>query len=164
MDISNFIKEHNEKYTCYCEILILKDGTPVYANPSHQLKLAEVYGVPRERMYLTHEWQELQNTIPENADPTEWLIEKTQSVAVWYNLFIFPLVYTKEQIETARKLIEAGCVSKQYRFDVAYEYSACKLLSEKAEEEQFYDLRDKVYDVLASIEEKLKVVNTDDEE
>lgn len=123
MDVSNFIKEHNEKYTCYCEILVLEDGTPVYANPSHQYKLMEIYGVPREQ-YMSasgEQFERLQKEMPLSASPLHWLVEKTKTVAVWYDFLVFPLNYTGEQLNTVIQLIDGGCVSKRIKLDVSKE-------------------------------------------
>ena len=123
--VDEFIEQHNKKYINYCEILILEDGTPVYANPSHQYKLMEIYGVPREQyMFASGEqFEKLQKEMPLSASPLHWLVEKTKTVAVWYEFLVFPLNYTGEQLNTVIQLIEGGCISKRIKLDVSEEYS-----------------------------------------
>ena len=150
--IDEFIEQHNRNYTCYCEVLILKDGTPIYANPSHQYKLMEVYGVPRKQYVFCKgkEYEELQAEMPLYASPLHWLVEKTQTVAVWWDMLIFPMEFTREQISTVGRMISAGCIDKKISLDISHEYTICNL------QEVLQEIRDKLNRMDYEVYEKNK--------
>ena len=120
--VKEFIKNHNKQYTNYCEIVILKDGTPIYATPSHIMKLEMIWGVPENEIFDGGEkLEELKKEMPLTASPIHWLSEKTQSAVCWYNAVILPFGYTAPQIDTVKQLIRHECLSQKIEIDIATE-------------------------------------------
>lgn len=128
--VNNFIRKHNKKHVNYCEILILKNGTPMYAEPSHEKALEIVWGLSKRDLYnMSAEYKKLADMIPTYVSPTHWLCEDTKSVVCWYDRAIFPLYYTDKELNTFIDLIKGGCIS----YDVDIEVSREKTYSKYAE-------------------------------
>lgn len=103
------IEEHNKRFINYLEVMILRDGTVKYAVPSHQLFLINKY---LEEYNITQD--ELNHLIPMHEAPLDWLINEMGIVSVWNCLLLFPANPTKEQLKTARELINANLMSPNY--------------------------------------------------
>jgi hypothetical protein len=127
--INEFVEYHKSKYTYYCEIVILKDGSIQYAIPSHQYKLMEIAGVPIEQIIVQdgEEYNDLLITIPTYASPTHWLSDYTNTAVVWYNTVLLPLNYTESQIETINTLIDNGILSDNITVGISKEYHHCDI-------------------------------------
>ena len=78
------IETHKRTFINYLEVVIDKDGTIMYATPSHQQKMIEIY---KNQEDLTED--EVWDRIPKNDDVIEWLNDKTGVIAVW-NDFYYP--------------------------------------------------------------------------
>lgn len=92
INIDKFIKEHKHLY--YCEAIIYPNGDITYAVPSHQEALISITG--KDRSYLM-------DIMPISAAPTQWLIDYTGCISVWYEGFMMPngseLFYREEEIK-----------------------------------------------------------------
>ena len=71
------LEVHRKTFINYLEIIILPDGTPEYAVPSHMMKLAKVYGKSMDEVYEEFERESL------GLDGIDFLCHKTHCVAVW---------------------------------------------------------------------------------
>lgn len=102
-------KTHRKNFINYLEVIILKDGKIVYAVPSHQMKLIDIYikenNINRE---------DLLDTIPIEEDIICWLIYHTECVAVWYNFVYAPDNITDKQKESLRRLSNEKCIDHGY--------------------------------------------------
>lgn len=79
ININTFINEHKHVY--YCEAIIYPDGDITYAVPSHQQSLISI--TEKDMNYLM-------DIMPISAAPTEWLIDYTGCIAVWFEGFMVP--------------------------------------------------------------------------
>lgn len=98
------IEKHKKKYIHYLEVLILEDGTVMYAVPSHQelaIRLA------CEKLQITR--KELEARCPKEYyfDYMNWLLMQTGSIAVWEEGVIAPLISSK-QVAKLKQLKLAG--------------------------------------------------------
>lgn len=97
-------KKHSETYICYCEVVIMPNGTVHYAVPSHLEFLMNTYctkhNVTRKELYnyLYHEYTLL---------PIDFLLEKLHAVCVWYNYYEGRP--NKKQQRVLNKLQDTGC-------------------------------------------------------
>ena len=93
-------EKHKAKYSNYLEVLILEDGTVVYAIPSHQEKAmalaCEKHGLSRD---------ELVAMCPREyyLDYMVWLLKMSGAIAVWTSGCEAPAV-TERQIIALKKL------------------------------------------------------------
>ena len=96
--------KHKDLYKNYLEVLLLEDGSVVYAIPSHQEKAmalaCERLGVTRELIYDMCPTQYY-------ADFLNWLLSLTNSVSVWNNM-ISCWSINKKQAATLRMLKTKG--------------------------------------------------------
>ena len=96
--------KHKETYKNYLEVLLLEDGSVVYAIPSNQEKAmalaCERLGVARELIYDMCPTQYY-------ADFLNWLLSLTNSVSVWNNM-ISCWSINKKQVATLRMLKSKG--------------------------------------------------------
>ena len=96
--------KHKGTYKNYLEVLLLEDGSVVYAIPSHQEKAmalaCERLGVTRELIYDMCPTQYY-------ADFLNWLLSLTNSVSVWNNM-ISCWSINKKQAATLRMLKTKG--------------------------------------------------------
>lgn len=76
IDFEEFLK--NYKHICYFECIMYPDGTLEEAVPSHIYKMCEIYD-------NTKSIQEIEKDIPIHLNPIEFLLRKTNCVALWYN-------------------------------------------------------------------------------
>lgn len=102
------IKNHQETFINYLEVLILEDGTVVYAVPSHQRKALEL-----ACKKLNKTKQEIEDMCPREyyCDYLTWLLGITKSVSVWGNCAEHFIVYktiNKKQIATLKRLKKHG--------------------------------------------------------
>ncbi len=100
-------KTHNETFICYCEVIILPDGTIEYAIPSHQEKLIEVYA---RNNNLTID--EVKDKFANDIDFFDKLMKETRLVLVWYEYEQHFTELTDEQKKSLQLLIDNGCISK----------------------------------------------------
>jgi len=97
-------KKHSETYICYCEVVIMPNGTVHYAVPSHLEFLSNTYctkyNVTRKELYdyLYNEPTLL---------PIDFFIEKLHAVCVWYNCYEGKP--NKKQQRVLNKLQDTGC-------------------------------------------------------
>lgn len=100
------IDTHKRTFINYLEVVILPDGTVVYAVPSHQEKLISLCC---EKGHMTRE--ELYAIIPEEfyLDMFKWLTAYCGSIAVW-NTFYAGLA-NDAQVKTLRELASSGLYS-----------------------------------------------------
>lgn len=78
------IEKHKETYTNYLEVLILENGTIVYAIPSHQMKAEQICC---EKLNINKE--ELLKLCPPMYyfDYLTWLLNTSGAVAVWNDFY-----------------------------------------------------------------------------
>ncbi len=78
------IEKHKQTYINYLEVMILRNGTIVYAIPSHMEKAKQLCC---EQLHITLE--ELSNMCPIEywCDYMTWLLTKCGAVAVWNELY-----------------------------------------------------------------------------
>lgn len=97
-------QKHKKKFINYLEVIILADGTVMYAVPSHQEAAA---ALACEKLRITRD--ELINMCPVEyyGNYMEWLLKLTGSVAVWLNGIMAPEL-TVKQILTLRMLKSEG--------------------------------------------------------
>ena len=79
MDVNKFILNH--KYVNYCECIIYKDGSIAYVNPSHIENMIRETNKSRQEIY---------EIMPITASPLTFLIDYTECIAVWSNMYIQP--------------------------------------------------------------------------
>lgn len=98
------IKQHKATFTNYLEVIITRDGTVLYAVPSHQGK---AMSLAVEELGKTEE--EIADMCPKEFyfDYLTWLLSLTGSAAVWSTLIMAPSL-TKAQVATLRRLKMAG--------------------------------------------------------
>lgn len=75
--------KHKDTYKNYLEVLLLEDGSVVYAIPSHQEK---AMALACERLGVTRELICDMCPIQYYADFLNWLLSLTNSVSVWNNM------------------------------------------------------------------------------
>lgn len=102
------IKRHQETFINYLEVLILEDGTVVYAVPSHQEKALEI-----ACKKLNKTKQEIEDMCPREyyCDFLTWLLGITGSISVWGTSSEYFIVYktiNKKQIAMLKKLKKHG--------------------------------------------------------
>lgn len=99
----DFFKHYDHIY--YCEIIVLPDGTIKQASPSHQEALIKIMenkiGVSRND--VLNLFTKTHNVYD---DFTQWLMDNTGCILVWYSQLLFPRIITKEQINTIGLLIK----------------------------------------------------------
>ena len=97
-------KKHSETYICYCEVVILPNGTVHYAVPSHLEFLTKTYctkyNVTRKELYdyLYQDYTLL---------PFDFLLNKLHAVCVWYHQFEGRP--NKKQQRVLNRLQDTGC-------------------------------------------------------
>ena len=110
-------KKHSETYICYCEVVIMPNGTVHYAVPSHSEFLTNAYcakhNVTRKELY-----EYLYNEHNYALLPYDFLINKLHAVCVWYEHFEGRP--NKKQQRVLNKLQDTGCCEfKNYnRFEL----------------------------------------------
>lgn len=98
------LSKHKETFVNYLEVMILEDGTVVYAVPSHQEKAIEIacdkLGICR---------QELMDMCPREyyADFMTWLCMVGNVVAVWNNTCVATSP-NRKQVAALKRLKLAG--------------------------------------------------------
>lgn len=104
MDSDFDIEQHKTTFTNYLEVIITRDGTVMYAVPSHQEK---AMSLAVEELGKTA--QEIADMCPKEYyfDYLNWLLSLTGSAAVWSTLIMAPSL-TKAQVATLRRLKMAG--------------------------------------------------------
>ena len=126
-NVDEFVEHHNGIHKCYCEAIVRPNGQITYAEPSHLMKLQEMWGVPKEQLFTGGKMRDrLCSEMPMTASPVHWLSEVLNCVILWYNAIIFPPNYTKNQIQSVKKLIANGCVDKNPSLEVTMEYQICQ--------------------------------------
>lgn len=89
--IDDFIKKHT--HINYCEAIIYPDGDITYAAPSHQQALISITGKSMDNLF---------EIMAVSAAPTEWLIDYTGCICVWFQGFKMPdgseLFYREEEV------------------------------------------------------------------
>lgn len=118
MTVNEFIDSHIEIE--YCEIIILKDGTIEYAIPGHIYKLIEISGEDKEQLELK---------MPMSAGQVEWMVDYTNTIAIWYSFAIACENITEEQMNTLYNLQKSGSISSCFRVKQCYEMDRCKKLA-----------------------------------
>lgn len=101
MNIKDYIKNH--KHINYCEAIIDIAGNIEDARPSHIEHLIRQTGLSREKIH---------ELMPLTATPISWLVEYTQSIAIWYDYVCIPKEVSKEQLESLNLLINSKIVNK----------------------------------------------------
>lgn len=70
----------------YCEIIIVPSGSIILTNDTcHVEAITQYIG-----KYLGVSREELNNEMPTECLPIEWLVDKYRCIAVWYNGYMFP--------------------------------------------------------------------------
>lgn len=94
------IQLHKETFINYLEVLILADGTIVYAIPSHQLKGEEIAA---KRLGLSI--SEFRDTCPSDAmfDYLPWIASQANCVFVWNSNIVYSQI-NKRQFSSLRIL------------------------------------------------------------
>lgn len=94
------IATHKATFIDYLELIILPDGTPVYAIPSHQMKLMSIYGKSPDAIYAEYLNEQT------GLDAVEYLCRKTNCVSVWCGFM--QGVPNPAQLATLHQLKDAG--------------------------------------------------------
>ena len=98
-------KKHSETYVCYCEVVIMPNGTVYYAVPSHLEFLTNAYctkyNITREELYNYFCSEEFLSL------PYDFLLNKLHAVCVWYNFYEGKP--NKKQQRVLNKLQDTGC-------------------------------------------------------
>lgn len=99
------IETHKKTFIHYFEVILCRDGTVVYAVPSHQEKLI---AIACEKLSVTRE--QLSDMCPPEyyGGFMEWLCKITGCCALWEDYAIFPKFLTVSQKITLLKLTDAG--------------------------------------------------------
>lgn len=112
-----YVKDHEYKYISYCEILINTKGEVILSIPSHTEALV------REIMMIEHCTREdLQESIPMNCEPINFMCDKYNYCAVWYQAVLTPLRVTKEQSSTIQILKDNRVIDPNATISPTYEY------------------------------------------
>lgn len=79
------VKTHKKHFINYLEVIILEDGTVVYASPSHTEKMVSI---ACQKLNVTRD--ELNDMVPVEyyADMMTWLCKITSCVALWTSMLI----------------------------------------------------------------------------
>ncbi|MCK2000460.1 hypothetical protein MZM54_03515 [[Brevibacterium] frigoritolerans] len=106
------IEEHKKTFKNYLEVIILEDGTIVYAVPSHQEKLI---AIACEKLGITRKQLSDLCPIEYYFDFMNWLCQITNCVSLWNERM--EGIPNEEQIKSLKKLIEEklyyGPIKKQ---------------------------------------------------
>lgn len=94
------IDTHKATFIDYLELILLPDGTPVYAVPSHQMKLMSIYGKSPDEIYAEYLQEQT------GLDAVEYLCRKTNCVSVWCGFM--QGVPNPAQLATLHQLKDAG--------------------------------------------------------
>jgi hypothetical protein len=124
-------KTHNENFYYYLEVIILDNGEIVYAVPSHQQKLIELYC---EKHNITLE--KLRDIIPLYEGPLEWIVHELGVISVWYDFIYRPENITDKQKEALERLESEKCISPCYRTIIV---SSNELSGHLTSKEYLYD-------------------------
>lgn len=104
------IDTHRATFINYLEIILLPDGTPEYAVPSHLIKLAHIYGKSMDEIY--EEYAEAKTGL----DGIGYLCSKTGCVAVWSDRV--QGTPNNAQTATLKRLEDAG-VFRNREYDIS---------------------------------------------
>lgn len=104
--LQEFLNYHPYHHVNYCEIIIHPNGDISYCVPSHQERLIKECGIEREKLY---------DLIPIDCDVLDWLIDKTDCAAIWFEFGFLPNDYTEEQTDSLIQLKQHGCIAKDFR-------------------------------------------------
>lgn len=95
-------KKHSETYICYCEVVIMPNGTVHYAVPSHLEFLmntyCDKYNMTRKALY---------DYLYDYNVPFNFLLYELHAVCVWYNYY--EGTPNKKQQRVLNKLQDTGC-------------------------------------------------------
>lgn len=102
-------KKHNDTYICYCEVIILPNGTVHYAVPSHS-KFLENYIATKQNIFENEVHKYLKNKYQQSEFilyGLDTLIKETKAVAVYYHTYYG--TPNKKQLKVLQKLQTTGC-------------------------------------------------------
>lgn len=138
MNVKNYI-EQNNSYR-YCEAIIYPNGDIEDAIPGHIYKLISITDKSKE---------ELNEMMPNNAAPLEWLLGYTKCVAIWYDFFKYDSI-TKEQLDTIQELVNHDLLNDLIVGIRTDEFTRCNLLNKFYNDEIEFDevperINDKIY-------------------
>lgn len=105
-NIIDFVKFHNTCYIYYCEVIIHPNGNVEYCIPSHQECLIRQIGLTKEELFKTDLCIDMKD-----------LVNMTQCVSVWYNLYLNPTNITKQQLNSLKILRDSGCIHDKLKID-----------------------------------------------
>lgn len=117
MNVKDYIKQQSS-YD-YCEAIIYPNGDIEDAIPGHVYKLMSITDKTKE---------ELNELIPNNAAPLEWLLGYTKCVSIWYDLFKYDSI-TTEQINTIQELVNHNILLNGIIGYYTDEFTRCDLLN-----------------------------------
>lgn len=127
MNIKEYIKQHDDD--CYCEAIIYPNGDIENAIPGHVYKLMSTTDKTKE---------ELNELMPNNAAPLEWLLGYTKCISIWYDLFKYDSI-TTEQINTIQELVNHNILSNGITGYYTDEFTRCDLINKYHKGEISYD-------------------------
>jgi hypothetical protein len=107
LTIDDFLAEYKRKWINYCEIIILKNGNIILANPSHTERMLKLTGEDRNDIY---------ERMPIVASPIHWLVDYTKNISVWHQFQILPEDVTEEQLKTLSLLESEKMIKKNYNY------------------------------------------------
>lgn len=107
--IDKFIEHHNNNFVNYCEVVILANGDVQYCIPSHQETLIRLSNIPRDKL-----WNEIYGI----SDVLLELCNKAKCIAVWFDFYVRPDNVTIEQLNSLKKLNDAGCINVNIEEDI----------------------------------------------
>ena len=99
------INLHTQTFKHYCELIILENGTAVYAIPSHHEKLIELY---LQKYNITK--QEFMEKYKYNMNWINDILTDMNCVLVWYDNIVYNKLNSK-QLDTISLLVEFEAVS-----------------------------------------------------
>lgn len=95
------IEKHKKTFTDYLEVIILEDGTIVYAVPSHQEKLI---AIACEKLEITRNQLNDRCPVEYYFDFMNWLCQITNCISLWNERM--EGIPNEEQLKSVKKLIE----------------------------------------------------------
>jgi hypothetical protein len=117
MNVKDYIKQHDD--VGYCEAIIYPNGNIEDAIPGHTYKLMSITNKSRK---------EIDEMIPNNASPLDWLLGYTKCIALWYDFLKYDSI-TKEQLNTIQELVNHNILNDVIIGIHTDEFTRCDLLN-----------------------------------
>ena len=99
------IEQHKKTYINYLEVIIIPDGTVMYAVPSHQMAVENYL---MRNLDKTRDDVRAMCPVEMWGDYSQWLCDKSGCIMMWDRFFISPSNMTNEQVEKIKELQNEG--------------------------------------------------------